>query len=202
MNRVLTPKLPPAAPGMAIGLYGGSFNPPHEAHRKVALTALKRLGLDRLWVLVTPGNPLKRHGGLAPLAERISAVRALIDHPQVVVTGLERDIGTSRTCEVLAYLKRRRPDVDFVWVMGADNLSDLHRWGRWRRIMEAAPVAIVDRPDSTFAPLSARAAQTYARFRVDERDAPALARAPAPAWCFLHGPRSSLSSTALRTSAV
>ncbi|MDR4306745.1 nicotinate-nucleotide adenylyltransferase [Chelatococcus sambhunathii] len=197
-GRVLTPKLPPAAPGMAIGLYGGSFNPPHEAHRKVALTALKRLGLDRLWVLVTPGNPLKAHGGLAPLEERITAVRALIDHPRVAVTGVEQAIGTSRTCEVLGYLRSRRPEVAFVWVMGADNLIDLHRWGRWRRIVELAPVAVIDRPGSTFAPLSARAAKVYGRFRVDESDAPALARTPAPAWCFLHGLRSNLSSTALR----
>jgi nicotinate-nucleotide adenylyltransferase len=198
MSRLLTPKLPPHAPGMAIGLYGGSFNPPHEAHRKVAETALKRLGLDRVWMLVTPGNPLKAHDGLPPLDERIAAVRTLIRHPRIEATGVERDIGTSRTCQVLAYLKRRCPNVDFVWIMGADNLADLHRWGRWRRIMELAPVAVVDRPGAVFAPLSARAAQTYASRRIDETDAATLARTPAPAWVFLHGPRSPLSSSALR----
>ena len=197
-GRLLTPKLPPHAPGMTIGLYGGSFNPPHEAHRKVALTALKRLGLDRLWILVTPGNPLKDHDGLPPLDERIAAVRRLIRHPRVEVTGVEREIGSSRTCQVLAYLRARAPDVRFVWVMGADNLEDLHRWGRWRAIMETAPVAVVDRPGASFSALSARAAQTYAGRRIDESDALRLAYAPAPAWMFLHGPRSSLSSTALR----
>lgn len=183
---------------MSIGLYGGSFNPPHEAHRMVALTALKRLRLDRLWILVTPGNPLKRNGGLSPLGERIAAVEGLMAHPRIVVTGLEADIGTSRTCQVLAYLGPRCPGVSFVWVMGADNLAQLHHWGRWRGIVERAPVAVVDRPGATFAPLSARAALTYRAARIDERDAAALAGSPPPAWCFLHGPRSSLSSTKLR----
>ncbi len=187
---------------MAIGLYGGSFNPPHEAHRKVALTALKRLGLDRVWILVTPGNPLKQHGGLPSLDDRITAVKTLIRHPRVDVTGVEGDIGTSRTCQVLAYLKARCPDVDFVWIMGADNLVDLHRWGRWRRIMDGAPVAIVDRPGADFAALSARAARTYAAWRVDESDAGSIARMRAPAWTFLHGPLSKLSSTEIRNGAT
>ena len=183
---------------MAIGLYGGSFNPPHEAHRMVALTALRRLGLDRVWILVTPGNPLKERAGLPPLGDRIAAVCALVDHPRIDVTGVEAAIGTSRTCEVLAYLKRRCPDVAFVWIMGGDNLADMHRWGRWRRILDLAPVAAVDRPGATFSPLSSRAAQTYRAARIDERDALALARTPAPAWTYLHGPRSGLSSTDLR----
>lgn len=198
MSRLHTPKLPPHAPGMAIGLYGGSFNPPHAAHHKVAETALKRLGLDRVWMLVTPGNPLKANDGLPPLDARIAAVRALVKHPRIEATDVERDIGTSRTSQVLAYLRGRCPNVDFVWIMGADNLADLHRWGGWRRIMELAPVAIVDRPGAEFAPLSARAAQTYASRRVDESDARRLARTPTPAWAFLHGPRMKLSSTELR----
>jgi nicotinate-nucleotide adenylyltransferase len=197
-GRLLTPKLPPHAPGMAIGLYGGSFNPPHEAHRMVALTALRRLRLDRVWILVTPGNPLKERAGLPPLDDRIAAVGALVSHPRVDVTGVEAGIGTSRTREVLAYLKGRCPAVAFVWIMGGDNLRDLHRWGRWRRIVELAPIAVVDRPGATFSPLSARAACAYRAARLDERDAAALSRAPAPAWVFLHGPRSGLSSTALR----
>lgn len=183
---------------MAIGLYGGSFNPPHDAHRKVALAALRRLGLDRLWVLVTPGNPLKRNGGLPALSERMAAVARLMNHPRIVVTGLEADVGTSRTCEVLAYLKRRCPGVDFVWIMGADNLAQLHRWGHWRGIVDAAPIAVIDRPGATFAPLAAVAAQTYRHARRDEADAAALARARPPAWTFLHEPRSPLSSTQLR----
>lgn len=191
-------KLPSHAPGMAIGLYGGSFNPPHAAHRMVALTALRRLKLDRVWMLVTPGNPLKQRAGLPSLERRLAAVRALADHPRIDVTGVEAAIGTSRTCQVISYLTDRRPDVAFVWIMGGDNLAELHRWGGWRRIIELAPVAVVDRPGATFAPLSARAAQTYRGARLDEGDASTLARTPAPAWVFLHGPRSDLSSTDLR----
>ena len=183
---------------MSIGLYGGSFDPPHEAHRKVAFAALKRLGLDRVWALVTPGNPLKHGGSGATLDERIAAARNLFDHPRIVVTGVEAEIGSTRTADVLAYLARRAPDVRFVWIMGADNLAQLHRWGRWERIAALAPIAIVDRPGATFSPLSARAAIALEGARIDESDAAKLPFAPAPAWVFLHGPRSSLSSTALR----
>jgi nicotinate-nucleotide adenylyltransferase len=183
---------------MAIGLYGGSFNPPHEAHRKVALTALKRLKLDRVWLLVTPGNPLKDNAALPPLDERLAAARRLVAHPRIEVTGVEAGLGVTRTYDALAYLTARRPDLRFVWIMGADNLATFHGWGRWREIAGLAPIAVVDRPGATFAPLSARAAQAFARFRVDEGEAAALASMAPPAWSFLHGPRSDLSSTALR----
>ena len=198
MNRLLTPKLPPHAPGMTIGLYGGSFDPPHDAHRKVALAALKRLGLDRVWALVTPGNPLKHGGSAATLDERIDAARALFHHPRIVVTGVEAEIGSSRTADVLAHLAQRAPGVRFVWIMGADNLAQLHRWGRWERIAALAPIAVIDRPGATFSPLFARAAVALEGARIDEADAHRLPFAPAPAWVFLHGPRSTLSSTELR----
>ncbi|RXF75702.1 nicotinate-nucleotide adenylyltransferase [Hansschlegelia zhihuaiae] len=183
---------------MAIGLYGGSFNPPHEAHRKVALTALKRLKLDRVWLLVTPGNPLKDNAALPPLDERLAAARRLLAHPRVEATGVEAAMGVTRTYDALAYLTARCPDVRFVWIMGADNLATFHRWGRWWEIAARAPIAVVDRPGATFSPLSAHAAQALSRFRVDEGDAAGLAWMAPPAWTFLHGPRSDLSSTALR----
>ncbi|QZO02437.1 nicotinate-nucleotide adenylyltransferase [Chenggangzhangella methanolivorans] len=183
---------------MAIGLYGGSFNPPHAAHRMVAETALEKLGLDRLWALVTPGNPLKDNRALPPAANRMAAARALLDNPRIVVTDVEAGIGAARTFEVVRHLKSRAPDVRFVWVMGADNLASLHGWGRWRELAGLTPIAVVDRPGGTFAPLSSRAAAVLRRSRIDERDAAGLAHMEPPAWAFLHGRRLDLSSTALR----
>ena len=191
-------RLPPHAPGLRIGLYGGSFNPPHAGHLHVSLLALRRLRLDRLWWLVTPGNPLKDTGGLPPTARRIAAARALTRHPRIAVTGLEGEIRTRYTLDTLRYLVRRCPDIRFVWIMGADNLGQFARWRGWREIAELMPVAVIDRPGWTLRATHARAAQALARHRLDERAAPRLADASPPAWVFLHGPRSNLSSTALR----
>ncbi len=131
--------LPPYAPGMRIGLFGGTFDPPHAAHRAACLLAMQRLGLDRVWWLVTPGNPLKDTRGLAPLAKRVAAARALAHHPRIDVTDLEAKLGTNYTYETISYLVRRCAGVHFVWIMGADNLRSFHRWQRWRDIAEMVP---------------------------------------------------------------
>lgn len=191
-------RLPPATAGLRIGLFGGTFNPPHDGHRLVTLTALRRLRLDRVWWIVTPGNPLKENSDLPSQKERVARCRALMRHPRVVITDFEKDIGTRFTFDTVDYLCRHRPDVRFVWIMGADNLVGFHRWQRWREIAARVPVAIIDRPGSTLRASSARAAKTFANRRLDETDAALLATAPRPAWIFLHGPRSSQSSTALR----
>ncbi|MEO8884034.1 MAG: nicotinate-nucleotide adenylyltransferase [Devosia sp.] len=190
--------LPPAYAGMRIGLFGGSFNPPHEGHRLVALQALKRLNLDAVWFLVSPGNPLKDHAGLAPLAERVAAARALVHHPRIRVTGFEAAHGFTYTYDTLKYLKSTRPGVRFVWIMGADNLSQLHRWERWREITSLMPMAIYVRPDSLRRAPVSKAATALARYRIDESDANILADLAPPAWVYLHGMMSPLSSTALR----
>ncbi len=191
-------RLPPHASGMRIGLFGGSFNPPHAAHRAVSLYAMKRLGLDRVWWLVTPGNPLKDISGLPPLGERMAAARRLAHHPRIDVTGIEAAIGTSYSYETILWLKRRCPDVRFVWIMGADNLKSFHRWRNWRGIFTALPIAVVDRPDGALAATATRAFQAFSQERLPENHAKILANSPPPAWIYLHGLKSPLSSTALR----
>ncbi len=191
------PALPRNAPRLRIGLFGGSFNPPHAGHRLVTLTALRRLRLDRIWWLVTPGNPLKDARRLLPLEERIAICRRIAPEPMFDITGIEARIGTRYTLETLRYLKRRCPAVRFIWIMGADNLVQFHRWQGWREIARLMPMAIVDRPGATLGATASRAAQALARRRLPERAAATLASRPGR-WVLLHGPRSAASSTELR----
>jgi len=190
--------MPHVESGMVVGLFGGSFNPPHEGHLLVAETALRRLGLNQLWWMVTPGNPLKSRTELAPLSERISLSERLARNPRIKVTAFEQALGSPYTARTLAYVKSRRPRVRFIWVMGADSLRTFHRWQKWRSIVQTFPIAVIDRPGSTLSFLSSRMTRTFDEARVDEDDAGALWKKPAPAWTFLHGPRSALSSTSLR----
>lgn len=183
---------------MTVGLFGGSFNPPHAGHALVAEIALRRLRLDRLWWIVTPGNPLKSPGELAPLDNRIAASRALARDPRIRVTAFEAGHRLRYTADTIAFIRARRPGVAFVWIMGADNLAGFHRWQRWRQIATTVPIAIIDRPGSTLSFLSSKMARAFDHARIDETDAPRLARRRPPAWTFIHGERSSLSSTALR----
>ncbi|MBB3973389.1 nicotinate-nucleotide adenylyltransferase [Hansschlegelia beijingensis] len=200
-GRTGLPRLPPHAPGMTIGLFGGTFNPPHEGHRRASLLALRRLGLDQVWWLVTPGNPLKNNDALPPLPQRMEAARRAAAHPDISVSDAEAAIGVRFTYDAIAYLAARCRGVSFVWIMGADNLESFHGWQRWREIADLVPIAVVDRPGATFSP-SSRAAHALARYRVPERQARSLSRMKPPAWCFLHGPRSALSSTILRKEAL
>lgn len=184
-----------AAPGMRIGLLGGSFDPPHAAHREVSETALKRLGLDQVWWLVTPGNPLKP-SAKADLATRVEAARNMARHPRIEVTGFSA--GSAYTIDLLTALKRRFPGVNFVWLMGADNLATFHRWRDWEKIFALMPIAVLDRPGFRLKARAGKAAQRFAPYMVDDSDAGGLAVLLPPAWSILSHRLSPLSSTALR----
>jgi nicotinate-nucleotide adenylyltransferase len=190
--------IPFYANGMRIGLLGGSFNPPHAAHRAISLFAIKRLKLDRVWWLVTPGNPLKDHGALRDLDERAEVARQMANDPRIDISCLESVIRTRYTVDTITYLRRRASGLRFVWIMGADNLAQFHRWQNWRRIVAEVPIAVIDRPPQSFRALAAPAAQALARYRLPENQATRLADQHAPAWVFLTGMKLKMSSTTLR----
>ena len=137
-------RFPYARSGQVIGLLGGSFDPPHEGHAHITREAIKRFGLDKVWWVVSPGNPLKEHGP-APMKQRMDAARNLIDHPRVEVTDLEAHLSSRYTADTIGHLRRLYPGVRFVWLMGADNLAQLDQWQNWQTIMETVPVAVIAR---------------------------------------------------------
>lgn len=183
---------------MRIGLLGGSFNPAHQGHLQLARRALSVLRLDQVWLLVSPGNPLKPAAGMAALAERLAGAQRLVDGRRIIATDIERALGTRYTVDTLAALRRRFPRVRFVWLMGADGLADLPRWRRWRRIVRLVPFAVVPRPTYNRAALAGQAAVRLSHARRPAREAPLLATRNGPAWTFLPAPQNDISATALR----
>lgn len=159
--------------------------------------ALKSFGLDRVWWVVTPGNPLKRRGP-APLDRRMAACRALVRDPRVCVTDVEARLGTRYTAATLRALRARYPRVRFVWLMGADNLAEFHRWKDWAWIMGAVPVGVLGRPGDQLRAGSSPAARRFAWARLGPRRAEALPWRAPPAWCLLNGPMADISSTEIR----
>jgi nicotinate-nucleotide adenylyltransferase len=191
------PEPPPPAPALRVGLLGGSFNPAHEGHSYVSLEAIKRLGLDQVWWLVSPQNPLKAASGMAPLAERVARARAVARHPRLKVLALETRLGTRYTADTLARLATW-PSHRFVWLMGADNLAQLPRWWKWRGIMTGCPVAVFERHPYSYPALAGPVACGFAAARLPEARADELAQAAPPAWTFVRMRPHPASATAIR----
>lgn len=177
---------------------GGTFNPPHMGHVTVAQTALKRLGLSKLWWLVTPGNPLKSRDGLSPTSSRMAAAQSLARDRRMVMTAFEDELGSPYTAQTLSFLRTRYPTTRFVWVMGADNLATFHRWQHWQGIAHTMPFVVIDRPGWRLKALASPAARALSKHRVPEERAALLTRSSAPCWAFLSTRLSELSSTELR----
>jgi nicotinate-nucleotide adenylyltransferase len=186
--------------GMRVGLYGGSFNPAHEGHAHVARVALRRLGLDRIIWLVSPGNPLKGPRGADGLERRLAEAAAKARGPRMIVSDVEGRLGARYTLDTVRLLKARFPTVRFVWIIGADNLASFHAWRGWTQILHELPVAIVSRRqgavESRFSPMARR----FAGSRLAPSAARGLAAAAPPAWIYLTAPLNPASSTALRNS--
>ena len=194
----MTQGFPVAKAGQVVGLLGGSFDPAHEGHVHITRTALKRFGLDRVWWLVSPANPLKKRGP-APLADRMARARQVMQHPRVEVTDIESRLGTRYTAETVAALQARYPAVRFVWLMGADNLAQFHRWQDWRWIMDNVPVGVLARPNDRISARLSKAARVYREAMLQGRASEVLGRGDAPRWCFVNIPMSDASSTAIRS---
>lgn len=190
------------SPGMHVGLFGGSFNPPHSGHLHVAETARIRLGLDKVVWLVSPQNPLKSRRDATPLAERMAMVRDLARGPDMIVSDFETRAGLAWTVDTLRLLKSRYPGVKFVWVMGSDNLAGFHHWKGWTDIARLMPMAVVARPGSILGSRFAPTSTFFADRRVPASRAPVLAGMEAPAWVYLTAPLNPQSSTAIRKAAA
>lgn len=188
----------PAFSGLRIGLLGGSFNPAHEGHRAISLFALKRLGLDQIWWLVSPQNPLKPECGMASLIERLKTARAVARSPRIIVTDLESRLGTRYAIDTLRALLRRFPRTHFVWLMGADNLDQISVWRKWPDIFHKVPVAVFRRPAYAAGRGSSKAAQRFDYAWLPASKGKNLAECKPPAWLVLDNRLNSLSATSIR----
>ncbi|MGY9049102.1 MAG: nicotinate-nucleotide adenylyltransferase [Rhodobacterales bacterium] len=183
--------------GQRVGLLGGSFDPPHAGHVNITKEALRRFALDKVIWLVSPGNPLKPRGP-APLETRLQAARALMDTPRVIVSDAEARIGTRYTAETIAALQKAHPGVRFVWLMGADNLAQFHRWDRWKQIMAAVPIGVLARPGDRISARMSRTARVFRASQLSPRASALLAHSKPPTWCFVNVPMLDVSSSAIR----
>ena len=189
--------MPLATKGLRIGLLGGSFDPPHSGHMHISKWAIKEFSLDRIWWLVSPGNPLKKDAP-ADLDRRLSACNKLVNHPKVIVTDLERVFNTRYTAQTLTSLKSQYRGVRFVWLMGADNLAEFHKWDRWQDIMHMLPVGVMARPNQQLAANCSPAARIFRESRLSARSSTALPFKEAPSWSLLTGPMDDESSSKIR----
>jgi nicotinate-nucleotide adenylyltransferase len=186
---------------MRVGLLGGSFNPAHEGHRHVAALAMRRLRLHQVWLLVSPGNPLKPTAGMAPFTDRLAGAGRIADGRRVVASGIEATLRTRYTVDTMRFLMRRFPCVRFVWIMGADILEQLPRWRRWTDIVRHLAFVVLPRPSYTHRALAGQAAHRLRASRRPAREAPLLP-GTAPGWVFLSTRQTIVSATAIRQAAT
>lgn len=189
--------LPYAARGQTIGLLGGSFDPAHEGHAHITRVAMARFGLDRMWWLISPQNPLKAHGP-ADMARRMAAARAVMGHPRVDLSDVEHHIQTRFTVETIAELQRLYPTVRFVWIMGADNLAQFHRWKAWQEIAARLPIGVIARPGERLRGRCSKAMRVLRHARVPSAASHTLGARAAPAVCFINAPMRGESSSEIR----
>ena len=185
--------------GTNIGLLGGSFNPAHEGHLEISLLALEKLRLDYIWWMVSPQNPLKPKKGMASLSERLSTARRTADDPRISVTDVETELGTLYTVDTLLALRNHFSETRFVWLMGADNLLEMHRWQKWSKIFYTVPVAVFARPNYSLPAEKAEATKHFAKFRMPVLKAHHLAGKRPPAWVFFKRPSNPISATKIRS---
>ncbi len=186
------------APNRRIGLLGGSFNPAHSGHLEISVLAIELLRLDEIWWLVTPQNPLKSEEGMAPLAERLQSAQRMADNQYIQVTDIEIELGSTYTAETLMAVKDRYPQARFVWLMGADNLCQLHRWKNWSRIFHTLPIAVFARPTYSLRAENSRAARRFAKYRVKPYRAGSLVTRRVPAWVIFNRPLNPVSASEIR----
>lgn len=182
-----------------VGLFGGSFNPIHEGHLQLARSALKFLQLDQVWMMVSPGNPLKaNHTDMAPFDQRYQGALQYVDGRRLIATDIETRIHTRYSCDTISTLKQRFPCCKFVWLMGADGLAQMALWSHWQEILKIVPMAVFPRPSYIYSALNGQAAQWARRTRLPSRYAIILADQQPPVWVFVPAPENSISATALR----
>ena len=182
--------------GRTIGLYGGSFNPAHAGHIYIATEALKRFDIDEIWFLVSPGNPLKRSEGMAPFEDRMASLKSLIKgHPNLRASDLERKLGTRYTADTVDALRHEMPTTNFIWLMGADNLTGFDRWCRWQDIVNALPIAVFDRTGYAISGFASGLARRFAKYRTPPKRFSVTQK---PNWTFVTLPRHPASATELR----
>jgi nicotinate-nucleotide adenylyltransferase len=189
--------LPYATSRQTIGLLGGSFDPAHEGHVHITKEAIKRFKLDSVWWLVTSKNPLKRTDP-KPLQERVNLARSLIEHPKVTVTCLEKRLETEYTVDTIARLKGLYPEVSFVWLMGADNLSQFQSWKSWKEIVKQVPLGIIARPGNNRLAEHSVLMANYRANRLPSNMGGLLGRITPPSWCYLSTPLNNASSSQIR----
>lgn len=184
--------------GLRVGLLGGSFNPPHAGHREISLHGLRRIGLDYVWWLVTPGNPQKDQEHYACFDTRTAAARQCAAHPRIIVSNFEQRHDLRFTAHTIAALRSRFPRTRFVWMMGADNLAGFHTWRDWKLIAANLPIAVFNRPGHTISGLASPAGQTLHSYRLPTTAARHLPECAPPAWIYFTDTLNHESSTEIR----